>query len=260
MFALRDSLKSKNLNWSDPNPCVWTSLGCDAGSRRVSRIQIGNRGISGALTSSLSNLPALTIFEVMGNSLAGNIPSLTKMHALTKAWLQETRFSGAIPVFSGLTSLKLVNVSGNQLTGIVPESLTELTSLSDLALGNNLLQGPTPSFKSKSMNLDMTGLNSFCLDVPGAPCDPRVNDLLSIVEGFGFPAVFAERWKVNDMCNSTNKWVGITCYVLISQLLTSKAWHSTALSLQALHVLELLRLSISLTTILTVIFQKSSVN
>ncbi|WZZ45646.1 hypothetical protein YC2023_041905 [Brassica napus] len=226
MFALRDSLKSKNLNWSDPNPCVWTSLGCDAGSRRVSRIQIGNRGISGALTSSLSNLPALTIFEVMGNSLTGNIPSLTKMHALTKAWLQETRFSGAIPVFSGLTSLKLVNVSGNQLTGIVPESLTELTSLSDLALGNNLLQGPTPSFKSKSMNLDMTGLNSFCLDVPGAPCDPRVNDLLSIVEGFGFPA----------------------------------AWHSTALSLQALHVLELLRLSISLTTILTVIFQKSSVN
>ncbi|KAF3509812.1 hypothetical protein F2Q69_00008030 [Brassica cretica] len=133
------------------------------------------------------------------------------MPALTKAWLQENRLSGAIPVLSGLTSLKLVNVTGNQLTGIVPESLTELTSLSDLALGNNLLQGPTPSFKSKSMNLDMTGLNSFCLDVPGAPCDPRVNDLLSIVEGFGFPVVFAESWKGNDPCNSTNKWVGITC-------------------------------------------------
>ncbi|KAF3545625.1 hypothetical protein DY000_02008648 [Brassica cretica] len=123
----------------------------------------------------------------MGNCLTGNIPSLTKMPALTKAWLQENRLSGAIPVFSGLTSLKLVNVSGNQLTG------------------------PTPSFKSKSMNLDMTGLNSFCLDVPGAPCDPRVNDLLSIVEGFGFPVVFAESWKGNDPCNSTNKWVGITC-------------------------------------------------
>lgn len=141
--------------------------------------------VSGTLTSALSNLSALTVLEVMGNSLTGKIPSL-----------------------AGLTSLKLLNFSGNQLTGVVPDSLTELTSLSDLALGNNLLQGPTPSFKSKNMTLDMTGLNSFCLDVPGAPCDPSINDLLSIVEGFGFPVVFAESWKGNDPCNSTNKWVG----------------------------------------------------
>ncbi|KFK27996.1 hypothetical protein AALP_AA8G458100 [Arabis alpina] len=331
MIALRDSLKSENLNWSDPNPCLWTGLGCNTISQQVTRIQIGNRGISGALTSDLRYLSSLTVFDVMGNNLTGKIPSLaglksleklfvndngftlidsedfftglsslqfvnldnnplrpwaipssltdatslavfsasncslfgtipdfhwrlrfpnltalalsgnslegelprrfagssvqiltlnsqklsgsisvlTQMPALTNVSLQENRFSGTIPDFSPLmTSLKLFNVSGNRLTGIVPSSFTGLTSLSHVDLSNNLLQGPTPSFKAKGITL---GLNSFCLDVPAAPCDPRVNALLSIVGEFGYPVIFSESWKGNDPCNSSNMWVGITC-------------------------------------------------
>lgn len=131
-----------------------------------------------------------------------------------------------------------------------------MTSLSDLAFGNNLLQGPTPSFKSKSINLDMTRLNSFCLDVPGAPGDPHVNDLLSIVEGFGFPVVFAESLKGNYPCNSTNKWVGVTCSGANITVIDFKGMGLNALSLHALHVSELLKLSISLTKLLPDTFQK----
>lgn len=117
-----------------------------------------------------------------------------------------------IPDVHGLTSLKVFNISGNKLTGIIPDSIFTLSSLSYVGLGNNLLQGPTPGLTLfKNYRFDRRGVNSFCLDAPGDPCDPRVDALLYIVEDFGFPVVFAESWKRNDLCNSTNKWVGITC-------------------------------------------------
>ncbi|CAE5958590.1 unnamed protein product [Arabidopsis arenosa] len=140
--------------------------------------------------------------------LHGSISVLQNMTALTNVTLQGNSFSGPLPNCSRLVSLKSFNVRENQLTGLVPPSLFELQSLSDVALGNNLLQGPTPLFKAPNIKPDLTGLNSFCLDTPGTPCDPRVNTLLSIVEAFGYPVNFAEKWKGNDPCN---RWVGITC-------------------------------------------------
>ncbi|CAH2033972.1 unnamed protein product, partial [Thlaspi arvense] len=334
MTALKSSLKlSSKLNWTDPSPCAWTGVGCDSGLR-VTRIQIGNSGLSGTLPPDLKNLTSLTIFEVMGNKLTGEIPSLSglsslvrvylhdngftsidpdfftglsslqdvsignnplapweippslkdatslanfaagncgfsgripdslwgptfpslkvlvlsgnslqgelpmgfadspvqilmlngqqgneklngsisivqKMTSLTNISLQGNGFSGPIPDLSGLVSLRSFNARENQLTGIVPSSLTGLSSLSDVALGNNLLQGPTPSFKAAKA--DMAGLNSFCVDTPGTPCDPRVDTLLSIVEAFSYPVRFAQSWKGNDPCNSKSMWVGITC-------------------------------------------------
>ncbi|VYS47119.1 unnamed protein product [Arabidopsis thaliana] len=140
--------------------------------------------------------------------LHGSISFLQKMTSLTNVTLQGNSFSGPLPDFSGLVSLKSFNVRENQLSGLVPSSLFELQSLSDVALGNNLLQGPTPNFTAPDIKPDLNGLNSFCLDTPGTSCDPRVNTLLSIVEAFGYPVNFAEKWKGNDPCSG---WVGITC-------------------------------------------------
>lgn len=144
-----------------------------------------------------------------GQNLNGSISVLTSMPVLTEVSLQENRFSGTIPDVHGLTSLKVFNVSGNKLTGIIPESIFKLSSLSYVGLGNNLLHGPTPGLFPEHDRFDRRGVNNFCLDVPGAPCDMRVNVLLLTVEGSGFPVVFAESWKANDPCNGM--WMGITC-------------------------------------------------
>ncbi|CAH8298610.1 unnamed protein product [Eruca vesicaria subsp. sativa] len=335
MNALRDSLKfPKDFSWTGPDPCKWSGLQCDT-SNRITRIQIGNKGISGTLTSDLNTLSSLTVFEVMGNALTGEIPSLSgltaletinahdnsftsispdiftgltslqnvflddnplspweipsslksatslvdfsasncslsgkipeflggqtfpslkklrlssnslsgelplsfadspvqtlllngqtqkfngsisvlqNMTSLTEVSLQGNAFSGPLPDMSRLVSLTKFNVRENQLTGVVPSSFTELQSLSVVNLTNNLLQGPTPTFKAISIATDITpGLNSFCLDSPGVPCDPRVNTLLLIVEAFGYPVRFAQSWKGNDPCGGKNMWVGITC-------------------------------------------------
>ncbi|KAJ4894661.1 Leucine-rich repeat protein kinase family protein [Raphanus sativus] len=335
MNALRDSLKfGKDFSWTGPDPCKWSGVQCDT-SNRITRIQIGNKGISGTLTSDLNTLSSLTVFEVMGNMLTGALPSLAgltaletiyahdnsftsisvdiftgltslqhvflddnpfspweipmslksatslvdfsaancslsgkipeflggqtfpslqklrlssnslsgelplsfadspvqtlllngqkqklngsisvlqNMTSLTEVSLQANAFSGPLPDMSRLVSLTKFNVRENQLTGLVPSSFTELQSLAVVNLTNNLLQGSTPTFKAKNIATDITPrLNSFCLDSPGVPCDPRVNILLSIAEAFGYPVRFAQSWKGNDPCSSKNIWVGITC-------------------------------------------------
>jgi hypothetical protein len=43
--------------------------------------------------------------------------------------------------------------------------------------------------------------------VPGGTCDDRVNALLSVIEGFGYPKVFADNWPGNNPCDSWNRIV-----------------------------------------------------
>uniref|UniRef100_A0A2N9J3R8 Leucine-rich repeat-containing N-terminal plant-type domain-containing protein n=1 Tax=Fagus sylvatica TaxID=28930 RepID=A0A2N9J3R8_FAGSY len=73
---------------------------------------------------------------------------------------------------------------------------------------NNLLQGPTPKF-GRNVDLHMRqGSNRFCTDVPSGTCDDRVNALLSVLKGFGYPKEFADNWQGNDPCDN---WKGIVC-------------------------------------------------
>ncbi|CAN0870405.1 Receptor-like kinase TMK3 [Linum grandiflorum] len=139
--------------------------------------------------------------------LNGTITVLQNISTLQQAMLQSNSFTGPIPDFSG-SSLQDLNVRDNQMTGIFPPSLANLSTLQTLVLTSNLLQGPTPKFP-KTIKLDLRpGSNRFCLDEPGASCDPRVNDLLSAVEGFGYPAVLAQSWTGNNPCGG---WLGVQC-------------------------------------------------
>ncbi|KAL8200227.1 hypothetical protein R6Q57_011566 [Mikania cordata] len=111
------------------------------------------------------------------------------MTELTEVWLHGNQFSGPLPDFSGLNNLQNLSVRDNSLTGHVPESLTVLQSLKVVNLTNNLLQGPTPSF-GKSVAVDLSGTNSFCLPNPGVACDDRVNTLLLVAKSVNYPHVF----------------------------------------------------------------------
>ncbi|XP_010553548.1 PREDICTED: receptor-like kinase TMK3 isoform X2 [Tarenaya hassleriana] len=333
MQALKSSLKlTSDVDWSDPNPCRWTSVQCDDSSR-VTRIQLKSKGIRGTLPPDLKNLTALTVLELFQNQLSGPIPdlsglsqlqrlnlhnnqftsvpkdlftgmtslqgvyldnnplsssvipdsikdapslqelslincsisgkipdflggqthiSLARLHlsfnylegelpasfatssfqslwlngqqstgklngsisvlqnmtSLTEVWLHGNSFSGPIPDLSGLQVLSIFSVRDNELTGIVPQSLVNLPSLSVVNLTNNMFQGRAPRF-SNGVQVDMAPrTNSFCSDDSTVACDPRVDILLSIVEAFGYPARFASNWKGNDPCSG---WSGVTC-------------------------------------------------
>lgn len=331
MLALKQSLNpSKDLGWSDPDPCNWDHVGCSE-EKRVTRIQIGRQNLQGKLPSSLGNLTELQRLEFQWNNISGPFPSLnglsslqvlmisdnqftsiprdcftgmsslqsleidnnpfssweipeslqsastlqnfsansanltgkipeflgpdkfpglTNLHLafnnfegglpasfgessqmeslwvngqklsgnidviqnmtfLKEVWLHSNAFSGALPDFSKLKDLEYLCLRDNMFTGPVPMSLQSLDSLKVVNLTNNLLQGPTPEFKS-SVAVDVFAnveSNSFCLPKPGN-CDPRVNTLLLIAKSMRYPTKFAVNWKGNDPCAD---WFGITC-------------------------------------------------
>ncbi|KAL4568027.1 hypothetical protein LXL04_023627 [Taraxacum kok-saghyz] len=166
--------------------------------------------LEGGLPSSFSGSSIQTLWlngQSSRSKLNGTLDVLQNMTQLTEAWLHGNLFSGPLPDFSGLNELQNLSLRDNSLTGPVPQSLLKLQSLKVVNLTNNLLQGPTPSF-DKSVAVDLSGLNSFCLPTPGTPCDNRVNTLLAVAESVGYPHTFADNWKGNDPCNS---WLGITC-------------------------------------------------
>ncbi|KAH0869484.1 hypothetical protein HID58_076506 [Brassica napus] len=175
---------TSDVHWSDPDPCKWDGVICGE-SNRITRILLREKWIAGTLPQDLG-----------------------KLSNLVEVDLQDNDFSGPIPDLSGLQYLRLFNVEHNMLTGVVPPSFTGLKTLIVANLNNNYFQGPTPLFKNSDAFVPIFNGNSFCLDTPGTPCDPRVETLLSIAESFGYPVMLAMSWTGNDPCDS---WTGITC-------------------------------------------------
>ncbi|CAF1998373.1 BnaC07g21060D [Brassica napus] len=175
---------TSDVHWSDPDPCKWDGVICGE-SNRITRILLRDKDIAGTLPQDLG-----------------------KLSELVEVDLQVNGFFGPIPDLSGLQYLRLFNVEHNLLTGVVPPSFTGLKTLIVANLNNNFFQGPTPLFENSDAFVPIFNGNSFCLDTPGTPCDPRVETLLSIAESLGYPVKLAMSWTGNDPCDS---WTGITC-------------------------------------------------
>ncbi|CAN6816794.1 unnamed protein product [Brassica oleracea] len=75
MQALKSSLNlTKDVDWSNPNPCKWPTVQCDAGNK-VTRIQLKTKGIRGTLPQKLQTLTELMVLELFQNRISGPIPN-----------------------------------------------------------------------------------------------------------------------------------------------------------------------------------------
>lgn len=134
------------------------------------------------------------------------------MTELYQAWLHKNQFTGAIPDLSQCKSLFDLQLRDNQLTGVVPDSLMRLSSLKNVSLDNNELQGPVPVF-GKGVTFTIDGINSFCLDTPG-DCDPGLWFCFRLLRGLGI--LFGWRIRGRGM---TLVMVGAMLCVLRGRLL-----------------------------------------
>ncbi|MQM01361.1 hypothetical protein Taro_034116 [Colocasia esculenta] len=106
-------------------------------------------------------LPVLRIGDVENGS--SSLDFVQNMASLSTLILRNCKISGTIRLdFGMLKSLRLLDLSFNNLTGQLPASLFNLTTLTHLFLGNNSLTGSLPELKSSLLvNISKAADSSF---------------------------------------------------------------------------------------------------
>ncbi|KAL0410190.1 UNVERIFIED_CONTAM: Receptor protein kinase TMK1 [Sesamum latifolium] len=198
------------LDYNPLNATTGWSLPSDLqGSAQLKNLTLMSCNLAGPLPEFLGNMSSLEVLKLSLNRLSGGIPEsfrgslltilwlnqqsegmtgpidvVATMESLTSLWLHGNHFSGKIPDNIGnLVSLQDLNLNKNDLVGLVPASLANMT-LAHLDLNNNRFMGPMPKLKAVNATYES---NPFCLPNPGAPCAPDVMALLEFLDGVNYP-------------------------------------------------------------------------
>ncbi|XP_059434417.1 leucine-rich repeat protein 1-like [Corylus avellana] len=142
LYAWKTKLVDPNgvLQSWDPNlvnPCTWYHVTCD-NDNSVTRVDLGNAGLSGILVPQLGALSNLQYLEVYGNNISGVIQTVIgNLTTLISLDLYQNHLSGIIPSSLGnLVSLRFLRLNSNKLSGVIPAELLQLVRLGNLMILN----------------------------------------------------------------------------------------------------------------------------
>ncbi|XP_010518114.1 PREDICTED: receptor protein kinase-like protein At4g34220 [Camelina sativa] len=133
-------------------------------------LSLGNNKVSGEVPNLISNVASLQLLNLSANAFTGKIPpNLPLLKNLTVISLAKNSFSGNIP--SGFEAVQVLDISSNLLDGSLPPDF-EGTSLHYLNLSHNQISGVIPpAFTEKfpaSTILDLS-FNNLTGPIPGTP-------------------------------------------------------------------------------------------
>ncbi|KAF0899472.1 hypothetical protein E2562_019969 [Oryza meyeriana var. granulata] len=121
----------------------------------LQELRFQGNSFQGPIPASLSNLTRLTSLRI-GDILNGSssLSFISNLTSLTVLILRNCKISDNLGTvnFSKLAELTLLDLSFNNITGHVPQSILNLNKLGFLFLGNNSLSGSLPYDKSPSLN------------------------------------------------------------------------------------------------------------
>ena len=114
---------------------------------------------------------------------------------MEELWLSENQLTGQVPESLGdLSSLKVLTLWSNQLTGMIPASLVRLTSLEKLYLSQNQFTGCIPSALQIVQDNDISDITlPFCvsrtvtLSNAAAGIPVRINSAIPVTATFSEP-------------------------------------------------------------------------
>lgn len=113
-----------------------------------------NSELGGMLPAKIWSLPLLQNFSASSCKISGHIPAFQVCKNITVIEVSMNNLSGIIPEsISSCQALEMVNLANNNFTGHIPEQLASLHELAVVDLSHNNLTGPIPEKLSNLSSL-----------------------------------------------------------------------------------------------------------
>lgn len=140
------------------DPCGENWLGVQCVGPNITGIALPGLNIGGQLGYALENFTALITLDLTNNHIGDDVPFQLPPH-LQRLLLSGNQLTGSLPYsLSTLTLLSDLIVDNNQLSGAIPDIFQGLTGLVNLNLSFNNFSGPLPASMS-----DLSSLSSLRL-------------------------------------------------------------------------------------------------
>ncbi|KAL6861188.1 hypothetical protein ACP4OV_016888 [Aristida adscensionis] len=175
-FTNSSSLSSWLITTNDGNksPCApgsheWHGVVC-GGRGMVTGLRLNGLHLGGTIdVDVLVGFPRLRSVSFSGNNFSGPLPAVDRLTALKSMFLSNNQFTGALPpdFFAKLGHLKKLHLDGNGLSGAIPASIAQATSLIELYLQRNNFTGelpPAPAPALKKLNVSGNDLDGVVPD------------------------------------------------------------------------------------------------
>ncbi|CAK8532060.1 unnamed protein product [Lathyrus sativus] len=163
LLKLKQSLTNSDkilASWiPNVSPCSGTWTGVICFNNVITGLHLSDLGLSGTIdVEALAEIRGLRTISFINNSFSGPMPLFSKLGTIKSLLLTQNQFSGPIPpdFFGHLTSLKKIWLSDNKFSGNIPASLTQLDLLIELHLERNQFSGRLPDLKQAIKSLDVS--------------------------------------------------------------------------------------------------------
>ncbi|CAL0315041.1 unnamed protein product [Lupinus luteus] len=132
-------------------------------------LSLSNNSFQGKIHESFCNPSNLHMLDLSHNNFNGSIEECLEKRSSTLSVLSLSgnKLTGHVPdTFSGSCNLRFLDLNGNLLAGVIPKSLANCESLEVLNLRNNLLSDRFPCFLKDIPSLRVLVLRSTKLNGP----------------------------------------------------------------------------------------------
>ncbi len=182
LLGLKSQLAgTATLNWSaDLAIASWDGVRVAGFPKRVTRLHLHAKGLTGTIPAALSQLDELQHLNLERNQLTGSIPGeLGMLSKLTNLALGQNKLTGTIPAeLATMAKLGSLYLRSNQLSGSLPEGLGTSDALWLVSVERNRLTGALPTSLSGLSVLWVTGNEWSC--APAALLKVQNNDLAGL--------------------------------------------------------------------------------